>query len=81
LESDSDDDGEQKVSSIDIDQSFIDEKAAAIHALGNIFMNCSSLCFPNLPMIITTLKEMLFYMHENIRYHVCLTFTQIALGL
>ena len=22
-----------------------------------------------------------FYMHENIRYHVCLTMTQIAFGL
>jgi len=54
LDSDSDE-GEGVVTGVDIDQSFIDEKAAAVHALGNIFMNCSTLCFPNLPAMITGL--------------------------
>lgn len=80
LDSDSDDE-EGQVTGLDIDTSFIDEKAAAIHALGNIFMNCSTLCFPNLAHIITSLEDMVFYVHENIRYHVCLTLTQIAFGL
>jgi hypothetical protein len=80
LDSDSEEDGD-RVAGIDIDTSFIDEKSTAIHALGNIFMNCSTLCFPNLPQILKVLTDMAFYVHENIRYHVCLTLTQIAFGL
>lgn len=49
LDSDSEEDDGDRVAGIDIDTSFIDEKSTAIHALGNIFMNCSTLCFPNLP--------------------------------
>lgn len=52
-----------------------------MHALGNICLNCMTLVFPNLPVIIKSLQDMCFYMHENIRYHVCLTLTQIAFGL
>lgn len=73
LDSDSDD-GEQVVG-FDIDTGFIDEKAAAIHALGNICLNCPSLVFPHLATIITQLQEVAFYLHENIRYHVCMTLT------
>jgi len=54
LDSDSED-GEDQVTGMDIDTSFIDEKSTAIHALGNIFLNCSTLCFPNLPHILTQL--------------------------
>ena len=59
----------------DVDTHFIDEKAAAIHALGNLALNCSSLMFPNLAVVVPALLECGFYMHENIRYHVCLTLT------
>ncbi len=59
----------------DIETSFIDEKAAAIHAIGNIALYCSSLVFPNLALVIASLLECGFYMHENIRYHVCLSLT------
>lgn len=52
-----------------------------MHALGNICLNCMTLVFPNLPVIISSLQDIAFYMHENIRYHVCLTMTQIAFGL
>ncbi len=60
---------------IDIDTNFIDEKAAAIHALGNIAMNCSGLMFPYLEKVVNALMEVGFYLHSNIRYHVCLTLT------
>lgn len=72
---DSDSDEDEQVVGIDIDQGFIDEKAAAIHALGNICQNCSSLVYPHLATIITSLQEVGFYLHENIRYHVALTMT------
>jgi hypothetical protein len=79
LDSDSDE-GEQLVG-FDIDTHFIDEKAAAIHALGNIALNCSGLLFPYLEKVVNALMESGFYMHENIRYHVCLTMTQLSFGL
>jgi hypothetical protein len=79
LDSDSEE-GEQVVG-FDIDTHFIDEKAAAIHAIGNISLNCSSLMFPFIEHVVKALLESGFYMHENIRYHVCLTLTQIAIGL
>lgn len=44
LDSDSEE-GDQVVG-FDIDTHFIDEKAAAIHAIGNISLNCSTLMFP-----------------------------------
>jgi hypothetical protein len=54
LDSDSDESGDEVVG-FDINNSFIDEKAAAIHALGNIALNCSSLVFPHMAAIITSL--------------------------
>jgi hypothetical protein len=72
---DSDSDSGDEFVGFDLDNNFIDEKAAAIHALGNICLNCSSLVFPHMASIITDLQEMTFYVHENIRYHVCLTMT------
>lgn len=41
----------------DIDTHFIDEKAAAIHALGNISLNCSELLFPYLEKAVNSLME------------------------
>lgn len=31
--------------------------------------------------ILAVLDEISFYFHENIRYHVCMTYLQIAIGL
>jgi hypothetical protein len=74
LDSDSDEDGEGDVVGMDVDINFIDEKASAVHALGNLCLFCPSLVFPRMQEIIETLKEIEFYFHENIRYHVCLTY-------
>jgi len=79
LESDSEE-GEE-VTEINVDTNFIDEKSSAIHALGNIALNCPGLILPHLEKIVNVLMEVGFYMHENIRYHVCLTLTQVASGL
>lgn len=79
LDSDSDDEG--GVIGMDVDVNFIDEKSAAVHALGNLCVFCPSLVFARLPEILEVLKDIAFYFHENIRFHVCLTYSQIAFGL
>ncbi len=78
LDSDSDED---EVVGMDVDVNFIDEKAAAVHALGNLCLFCPSLLLPRLPEVLEVLSNLGFYMHENIRYHVCLTYSQISFGL
>lgn len=79
LESDSEE-GEEVVG-IDIDTNFIDEKSSAIHTLGNLALHCPGLMIKHLDRVVNALMEVGFYLHENIRYHVCLTLTQISFGL
>ena len=66
---------------MDVDVNFIDEKAAAVHAVGNIALFCTSLILPRMQEVLDVLSEISFYFHENIRYHVCLSYTQLAIGL
>jgi hypothetical protein len=79
LDSDSDE-GEQLVG-MNVDINFIDEKSAAVHALGNMGLFCAGLLLPRLKEIVDILAEIGDYFHENIRYHVCMTYLQIAVGL
>ena len=65
---------------VGIDLEGIDEQSSAIHCLGNLSLNCSSLMQPYLEEVCAKLKVLGDYMHENIRYHVCLSLTQIAFG-
>jgi hypothetical protein len=78
---DSDSEDEADLVGMDVDVNFIDEKSAAVHALGNISLFCPSLILPRMQEIMDVLSEISFYFHENIRYHVCLTYLQIAVGL
>ena len=66
---------------MDVDVNFIDEKSSAVHALGNIALFCPGLILPRMPKILDVLDGISFYFHENIRYHVCMTYLQIAIGL
>ena len=77
LDSDSGDDDEML---FNIDVEAIDEQTSAIHCLGNLSLNCSALMQPYLEQICEKFKVLANYMHENIRYHVCLSLTQIAFG-
>ena len=72
LDSDSE---EENVVGLDLDSNFLDEKAAAIHALGNICLNCSGIMQPHMDRVMKSLKEVEMYFHENIRFHVCMTYT------
>lgn len=78
LDSDSE---EGDIAGIDIDPEFLDEKCAAVHAIGNLALNCSGLMQPHLERVCKILEELGSYYHENVRYHVCLTLTQISFGL
>lgn len=75
LDSDSEDDDDEGYVGVDVDVNFIDEKSAAVHALGNICLNCTEKTLEHFNDIIACLDELAFYFHENIRYHVCMTYT------
>lgn len=81
LDSDSEDEGQEQLVGMNVDINFIDEKSAAVHALGNIGLFCGSLILPRLNEIVEVLGEIADYFHENIRYHVCMTYLQIGVGL
>lgn len=66
---------------VNVNVGFIDEKSAAVHCLGYICLHCFGLVQPRLKEILDTLEEIADYFHENIRYHVCTTYLQIAVGL
>lgn len=78
LDSD-DEDGDEMMIGLDLDG--IDEQTSAIHCLGNLSLNCSGIMQPYLPQICEKFAKLGGYLHENIRYHVCLSYTQIAFGL
>lgn len=52
----SDSDDEQPMG-VDIDTNFIDEKAAAVGALGNLSLNCSGLMAPHMERLMTILED------------------------
>jgi len=60
---------------------FLDEKSSAVHCLGNLALHCPGVIQPYMERIMKTLEDLSAYFHENIRYHVCLTYAQIAMGL
>ena len=81
LDSDSEDENQASLVGMNVDVNFIDEKSAAVHALGNIGLFCGGLILPRMQEIVDVLGEIGDYFHENIRYHVCMTYLQIAVGL
>ena len=63
-----------------LDLEGVDEQVSAIHCLGNLALYCSGLMQPYLTTIWDKLQNLGGYVHENVRYHICLSFTQIAFG-
>lgn len=77
-----DSDSEEELVGIDVDTNFMDEKSSAIHCLGNLSLNCSGLMYEHMEYVCKQLTDELgFYFHENVRYHACLSLTQVAFGL
>ena len=54
---DSDSDEDEEVIGVEMDTNFLDEKSSAIHALGNICINCSGIMQPYMETILKTLEE------------------------
>lgn len=77
LDSDSDD----EELGIEVDVSQIDEKSAAINALGIISLNSPKLCQPKMKEILEALEHLQGHFHENVKFHVSLAYLQIAVGL
>lgn len=59
----------------------LDEQTSAIHCLGNLSLNCSAIMQPYLPTIVEKFSQLGGFFHENVRYHICLSLTQIGFGL
>jgi uncharacterized protein with von Willebrand factor type A (vWA) domain len=66
---------------IGLDLQDVDEKSAAIGVLGHLCLNCSGIMQPHMEKICEALKTAEAYVHQNVRYHVALTYTQISFGL
>jgi len=79
LDSDSADE-DSELEGMDVNIYFIDEKSAAIHCLGNLFLFCPGPLLGRLEEISKELLNMGFYFHQNIRYHVAMTLSQLAVG-
>ena len=77
LDSDSDD-AELEV---EIDVNHLDEKSAAVNALGVIGQHCPKLCQGRAQEILTTMSDLHFYFHANIRLGVVYSYLQLAFGL
>ena len=82
--SDSDEDkSDDESDQCDIDEGDLDEQTAAIHCLGSLALYCSGALQPYLDRVhaqFTKLGEQVPEVHENVRYHICTSYTQIAMG-
>jgi hypothetical protein len=78
LDTDSD---EPELMGVDVDVNTLDEKAAAVNALGIIGCHAPNLCQKRFKEICDALENNQFYFHENIKYHVSLAYLQITIGL
>uniref|UniRef100_A0A7S3FVR3 Importin N-terminal domain-containing protein n=1 Tax=Strombidium rassoulzadegani TaxID=1082188 RepID=A0A7S3FVR3_9SPIT len=78
LDSDSED---QALMGIDVDVNQLDEKTAAVNALGIICLHSPESVEPRMQEIVNALEGLQFHFHENVKFHVSLAYMQIALGL
>lgn len=74
-EEDMDEDGVYKVRTV-----FLDEKTAALHAIGSLALACPSKVLAHLPRIEQNLDILFDYFHENIRMQCVTTSEQLVEG-
>lgn len=70
LDSDSEEDGGHQF----VDLANLDEKSSAINALGVMGMHVPKLMGTKLKEIMEALEGLQQHFHENVKYHVCLTY-------
>ena len=70
LDSDSDDGNLDGVLNMKVDLSCLDEKSAAVNALGYMFFSAPNTSKQAFTEINAALEHLQFYFHENVKYHV-----------
>jgi len=63
------------------DLAIMDEKSAALNALGVMGMHVPNLFKTKLKEVCEGLEALQNHFHENIRYHVILSYMQIGFGM
>ena len=69
-----DSDSEGDLVGLDFDVSQLDEKTAAVNALGIICCHSPKCAQPKMKEILETFETLQSYFHENVKFHVCLAY-------
>lgn len=64
-----------------VDLANLDEKSSAINAIGVMGMHVPNLMYGQLARVMQGLEGLEHHFHENVKYHVTLTYMQIGFGL
>jgi len=79
LDSDSEDEGE--FAGMVVATPFLDEKSAAVHALGVFALHCPRGFFSHMESSMETLEKLWDYFHENIREQLLITYHHFVMSL
>lgn len=72
---------EEDFGGIEVNLAQIDEKAAAVNAMGIICMNSPKLTMTRSKDILEAMENLHHYFHENVKFHVVQAYNQIILGM
>ena len=64
-----------------VDLGSIDEKSAAVNGIGVLGQHVPKLMHQKLKEVMDCLETLQFHFHENIKYHVSLSYMQIGFGM
>ena len=67
---DSDSENEEDYMGINVNLSQVDERAAAVNAMGIICMHAPKLCQGRMKDILESQEKLHHYFHENVKFHV-----------
>lgn len=76
-----DSDSENDFVGLNVNLNQVDEKAAAVNAMGIIAMNAPKLIQTRMKDILEAQEKLHHYFHENVKFHVCQAYNQITLGM
>ena len=77
LDSDSEDD----LDGVNVDMNSVDEKSAAVNALGIIAIHAPKLFANKRKEIFESMEKLHHYFHENVKFHVSKAYNDIVLGM
>lgn len=76
-----DTDSEEDYVGINVNLNQVDERAAAINAMGIIAMHSPKLMQTRMKDILEAQEKLHHYFHENVKFHVIQAYNQITLGM